>query len=231
MILIVFEGFNDLQFFKSFLIKVKKYNEGTNRNSNLRNQFNKLFEKNPGGTRIDILEHTNLGKVILLSIGGKQYFKDIAEASKPLVEVVKISKILLIGDKDGEEDIITAKDEIIKNGPNIPVEAIVYKGCLEDLILRIVDLINPLIPQKDKEVLNKIFRILSEAYFNEENSESNREMSIFKKRKTGIIHTILGPRCWGHLFDEVFNKFCEEDIDKIEELERVKRFLEYPNNK
>ncbi|AIF69628.1 hypothetical protein PAP_06140 [Palaeococcus pacificus DY20341] len=226
MILIVFEGFNDLQFFKSFLIKVKEYNEGTNRNSNLKDQFNKLFEKNPGGTRIDILEHTNPEKVILLSIGGKQYFKDVAEASKALVKIVGISKILLIGDKDGEEDIITAKNEIIKKELNIPVEVIVYRGCLEDLIFSVVDLINPLIPQRDKDVLNKIFRILSENYSNEENSESNREMSIFKKRKTGIIHTILGPRCWGHLFDELFSKFCEEDIDKIEELEKVKIFLE-----
>jgi hypothetical protein len=75
------------------------------------------------------------------------------------------------------------------------------------------------IPQKDKEVLEKMFQILSENYLDGDNE------STFKKRKTSIVHAIIGPRCWGHLFDELFNKFQKKDINEIPELDKIIEFL------
>jgi hypothetical protein len=134
VILLVFEGFNDLQFFKSFLIKIEKYNDCTNNNPEIETQFKKLLQRNPGRARIDILEHQQNDKVVLVSIGGKQYFNDIAEASKPLVTKLEISKILLIGDKDAEKEILSAKDKMLGKGLSVQVETVTYSEYLEDLI-------------------------------------------------------------------------------------------------
>lgn len=222
--LIIFEGFNDLQLFKSFLMIKAEYKDATNGNINIIEQFRKAYKINPGGTRIDVLEHRkNQEKVILISVGGKQHFSDlvdsIVKASKVLVEKMGISKIILVGDKDGQKIIEGAKNKINNTNSNIITGIVVYDEDLEDLILKILEVVNSRISQKDNEVLKCMFGLLTIAYFNE-------NKKTFKKRKTSAMHTILGPRCWGHLFEELFHKLSEKDVKKIKELTRIKELLE-----
>ena len=54
----------------------------------------------------------------------------------------------------------------------------------------------------DRKILEKILKIIEEHY---------KDDKSLKKRKVSLIHGIIGPRCFGHLFDNMFRYF--ESLD------------------
>lgn len=230
-VILVLEGFNDLQFFRSFLIKSLNYKNVTNDKIQVRTQFTGILQRNPGGARVDIVRNTKNNQLVaLVSTGGKQYLLDIAQASKAIINRIVNSKIMYIGDIDAKEYIESAVSKTteakISLGINFQVQGMMYNGHLEDLILKVTDLIKSNLSQRDKNALNEMLSILDVRYSDESTHPSEKIKSNFKKRKTSIVHAIVGPRCWGHLFDTIFETLPKDKIDQIDELKSIREFLE-----
>ena len=211
MKLVILEGPVDLQFFKSFIIKQMKGKDVTKEKRDVIYMFKNLLTENPEMARVEVLFSGN-EVVILLSTGSKGSFKIIAEGIKPLINALKkerlnITSILFIADKDAESEVVYSeriiREKLEREGWKISVEHILYNNFLEDLILGIVDMIAKKSSRNiNAELLRDLLNIIEEQYSNDR---------YLRKRKVGIIHAIIGPRCFGHLFDEIFQFFDNPD--------------------
>jgi hypothetical protein len=225
MKLALFEGYNDLQFFRSFITKQIGGRVVTKENRNIIDQFKNLLAENPEMAKVEVISLDN-NKIILLSIGSKNNFEIIAEGIKPLIDALRkdehnISSILFVADKDAESEVTNAvsviKEKLKKESQKINVKHILYIDYLEDLILEIVNKI------KSPKVVNtgllkNLLNIIEEQY---------NDDKYLHKRKVGIIHVVIGPRCFGHLFDEIFQFFDNPDylIQHIDVLSEFNNWL------
>ncbi len=227
MKLVVLEGPIDLQFFKSFLTKQMKSRVITSENIKYVYMFKNLLAENPEMAKVEILSIGD-DMLILLSIGSKGNFKIIAEAIKPLISTLRkegenLNSILFIADKDAESEVTTAR-EVIRDkfegeDRRINVGHILYIDYLEDLILEIVKIIAKKSPEDvNIEVLRNLLSIIEKQYLDDK---------YLYKRKFSIIHAVIGPRCFGHLFDEVFKFFDNPDplLQRIDVLSVFTKWL------
>ncbi|WP_048201322.1 hypothetical protein [Methanocaldococcus bathoardescens] len=90
-------------------------------------------------------------------------------------------------------------------------------------MLLIYEIVRNRLDDNDKKAIEEFFDIISKRY-SEDKEKHN------KKRKVSALHTAIGYRCYGHLFDELFEKFEFDDLDKIEELRRFYDIL-YPSTR
>jgi len=86
------------------------------------------------------------------------------------------------------------------------------------LVVKVTEIVKPRLEEKEIITLEKLFNLLEESYGSDE---------YFKKRKVGAIHVVLGPRCFGHLFDKLFNLANRDILERLEELNEFSEFLEY----
>ncbi len=123
---------------------------------------------------------------------------------------------MFIADKDAEKDVVKAEQNI-QHITEINVDFMLYEDYLEDLILKIIQEINHLNGIRN-DVLEKLLNIIENHYENDK---------YILKRKVGILHIVIGPRCFGHLFDEIFGfiKSLEHLIDRINFLAELNEWL------
>ncbi len=214
MKLIVFEGYNDLQFFRSLLRKIMDARVVTPREKDLIENFKNLVYTNPESARVELLEINN-EKVLLLSTGGKQNFKYIAKGLRPLIINLRrkknenLNKILFIADADASDEVeksLKSVGNIIREHPdfNIEIDKILYNTHLEDVIIQTINLI---MEKFDSEIKNLIESVVKEI------NHHFRGDNYLKKRKISIYHAFIGPRCFGHLYDEIFQRYGDtEDL-------------------
>lgn len=228
MKLVILEGPIDLQFFKSFVIKQMKGEDITKKSISLIEMFRNLLAENQEMARIEILS-INDNTLILLSAGSKSNFKIIAKGIKPLIDVLRkkgqnVNSILFVADKDAESEVAVSK-EIIKEkfGKEywrINVSHILYCNYLEDLILEIVEIITKRPPDNiNTELLKSLLSTIEKQY--------NDDKYLYK-RKVGIVHAVIGPRCFGHLFDEIFQFFSNLDY-LLQHIGALSEFTEWVN--
>lgn len=167
--------------------------------------FRNLLAENQEMARIKILSISD-NTLILLSVGSKSNFKIIAEGIKPLIDALRkggqyVNSILFVADKDAESEVAVSeeiiKEKLRREDWRINVRHILYGDYLEDLILEIAEIIAKRSPENiNTELLKSLLNTIEEQY--------NDDKYLYK-RKVGIIHVIIGPRCFGHLFDEIFS--------------------------
>jgi len=211
MKLVILEGPIDLQFFKSFIAKQMKSKVITKKNRNLIYTFKNLLTENPEMAKVEVLSISD-DVLILLSVGSKGNFKIIAEGIKPLIGALKkegqnISSILFVADKDAESEVMESeriiREKLEGEDWRINVGHILYGNYLEDLILEIVNIFAKKSPENiNIELLKSLLDIIEEQY---------NDDKYLHKRKVGIVHVVIGPRCFGHLFDEIFQFFDNPD--------------------
>ena len=227
MKLVILEGPIDLQFFKSFVIKQMKGVNVIRESIDIVSMFKNLLAENQEMVRVEVLS-IGENKVVLLSVGSKSNFITIAKGVKPLIDALRkkgqnVKSILFIGDKDAESE-VTLSEKIIKRklgkeDQNIDVSHILYSDNLEDLVLEIVKIIAEESPEKiNTELLKSLLSTIEKQYNNDK---------YLNKRKVGIVHVIIGPRCFGHLFDEIFQFFDNPDnlLQRIKELSKFAEWL------
>ena len=233
MIIILFEGVLDFLFFKSFFIKFLKFKDVGNEGN--KEWFDKLlncgyFEdlKNFDTSKIVVLREDNF-EVMLISVGGKDVFKD---ATKAFIEghrilekkiFGKIEKIMVVVDDDAKDKIEEVKKLAENKNLKDKFESLILNGELEDIVLSIYEIVKNRLGDNDKKAIEEFFDIISKRY-SEDKEKHN------KKRKVSALHTAIGYRCYGHLFDELFEKFEFDDLDKIEELKGFYDIL-YPSTR
>ncbi len=199
--LILFEGINDLYFFCSFIKKVLNFIRKTDVKEYwemLVNNFRRMLESNPEEIRIEVLEKDII--LLLLSVGGKDNFRYIVNAFRPIYDKLrnnnfKIDSVIFVADCDAKNHIENLLEGFSKKVSQIKVNKIIYKNKLEDIILEVIK--SSMNIEKDED-LKTIFEILEKKFYNDK---------YLKKRKISIIHAFLSPRCYGQLFDEIFEKF------------------------
>jgi len=243
MKLFILEGSNDVQFFKSFLTKILKAKDISGRKKvkidnetynilELSLNFRRILER--GDARIDVLVLNN-EIIVLLSIGGKGMFKDtlnkLVKGLRGLTDKLNLTQIVFVGDADAkniveksvealkktlsERKTIVGTERIRKKSlENLSVKGLIYKGKLEDLILSFYDKIKH--DLEDVETIDRMLEVLSEKYNDK----------FLEKRKVCCIKAVLSPRCFGHLFDTIFEFAKDYDIDEFYELKTFKELLQ-----
>ncbi|WP_457611668.1 hypothetical protein [Methanocaldococcus sp.] len=234
MIIILFEGVLDFLFFKSFFTKFLKFkNVGNEEN---KEWFDKLLNhgyfkdlKNFDTSKIVVLKKEDSEKkdsefkVMLISIGGKDIFKDtiraFIEGHRVLEKKIfgKIEKIIIVVDIDAKDKIEDIEKLLENKNLNDKFGSLVFNGELEDIVLLIYEVIKDRLGDNDKKAIKEFFDIISKRYDKDKEKHN-------KKRKVSALHTAIGYRCYGHLFDELFERFKLNDLDNIIEL---KKFVEY----
>jgi len=218
MKLTVLEGPIDLQFFKSFVIKQMGGKVVTKENRELVNMFKNLLAENSEMARVECLSVRD-GMLILLSAGSKSNFKIIARGIRPLIDALRkegqnISSILYVADMDAEPEVMESekiiREKLASSKSKVNIGHLFYCNYFEDVILKIVDIMvaEGLLGNEDIELLQKLIKIFEKRY----NSDK-----YLHKRKVGIVHAIIGPRCFGHLFDEIFQRFDNSNHLLLEE--------------
>ncbi len=203
MIFLAFEGYNDLQFFRSFFTKIMKARNITREAPYLVEMFKKLIIENPE-VRVEILSLNNK-KLLLLSVGGRENFEVIAKGLRPIINTIKkenkenIRGIAFIADEDAKKQ-VNAAIEKLKN-LDLQVKKIFYKTHLEDVVLHITAFTT--LEENSKKLLNTFFSSIEKTFGNDKH---------IKKRKLSMLHAIVGPRCFGHLFDELFENTDSQKI-------------------
>ncbi len=226
MKLIILEGYNDLQFFKSFLIRIMGADDKTSEEKLLVENFRRLIQSNPEMARVNILK-LNKEKILLLSVGGKENFRLLAEGLRPLVNKIKREKdeiidgILFIADEDAKVDIKHALETIKNSNLAIDADYILYDSYLEDMIIETASLIMESVNEKERKLLKYVINIIDEHFKNDK---------YIKKRKIAIMHAIIGPRCFGHLYDEIFQK-CKKFQNLFQKLRVFGKLINWINRK
>ncbi len=215
MRLFVLEGSNDVQFFKSFMTKVLGAKDVTNKNLELTLNFRRLLEK--GDARVDVLE-LNGEIIVLLGVGGKSNFKIVSEAIYPLSRILKVSYVIFVGDVDAKDNVDDAIDLARKRLKNrvcsVSVDGFTYKGHLEDIVLSLYESTKSSINAEDIKTIDDLLKIISK--YNDK---------YIKKRKLCCVKSVLSPRCFGHLFDNLFENSKDSELESFEELRTFRNFL------
>ncbi|AEF96754.1 hypothetical protein [Methanotorris igneus] len=232
MIIILFEGVLDFLFFKSFFTKFLKFKNVGNEGN--KEWFDKLLDygyfedlKNFDTSKIAVLrEKGDKFEVMLISVGGKDSFKDairaFIEGHRILEKKIfgKIEKIIVVVDDDAKDKIGEIEKLVENKNLKDKFESLVLNGELEDVVLLIYEVIKDRLNDNDKKAIKEFFDIISKRY--DEDKEKHN-----KKRKVSALHTAIGYRCYGHLFDELFEKFELDDLDNIEEFKKFYRIFKY----
>jgi hypothetical protein len=219
MRLFIFEGSNDVQFFKSFLTKVLNAKDVTKEHLKLISYFKEVLKL--ANARIDILQLKE-DLVVLLSVGGKQNFKDIAIGINPLSTILNLTHVIFIGDADAKdevnESVNTAKSKLAKSGRTLTIDGFTYDEYLENLVINVYKAVKDVLNTDDANRIEKLLEIIYNGY---------KDDKYLEKRMLCCIKAVLSPRCFANLFDSIF-KFAKNkiNIDEFNELKKFKEFLD-----